>query len=196
MEPILLYSTYCPYSKDLLTNLRKLSDVYNAFNVINMDTDKSTGKRPTIFYQLQKKYNLQSIPVLILRNGTQVIQGKDTLDWLMAVFNDKNQQEQEQEQEQEINPSRQNKDFQQVLQGFNENGMSDLATLTGHENLLNGQSSNLTSLYNTDSLWDGKDTVSESLDMNNTISYQELLAKKEAERKEFEEKFGHKTPIA
>ena len=59
-RPIILYSNYCPHSKNFLQLLLKHQELFDLFIRMNIDVDPSTKKRPQEFYKLEKMIGLSA----------------------------------------------------------------------------------------------------------------------------------------
>ena len=83
-KPILIYSDYCVYSSNFLKTLMKYPDLYNSFIRMNIDTDPSTKKRPTAFYQIQKVLDIKitKVPTLITPNAQYILSDVEAFKWL------------------------------------------------------------------------------------------------------------------
>lgn len=75
-KPILLYSSYCEHSNQLLNKLIKdYPSVFEEIIRINIDVSKETRKRPDLFYLIQENLGdrrVNSVPVLIVSNGPNI----------------------------------------------------------------------------------------------------------------------------
>ncbi len=72
-KPIIVYSTYCNYSMQLLEKLsNEYKKIYDKLVRMNIDVNPNTGKRPKIFIDIQTmiNYNIDRVPSLILEDGT------------------------------------------------------------------------------------------------------------------------------
>lgn len=73
-QPILVYSTYCNHSIQLLENLvtNHKETIYDKIIRMNIDVDPETNNRPKIFEEVQKLINkrIDKVPTLILEDTT------------------------------------------------------------------------------------------------------------------------------
>jgi hypothetical protein len=65
----------------------KHHELFDAFIRINIDADKSTKKRPSIFYDIQRELNIKilEVPTIITPGPEYVLPGADAFDWLEQI---------------------------------------------------------------------------------------------------------------
>lgn len=76
--PVLLYSPLCPDSVFVLENIPR--QVLDSIIVIDISIDKTSGKRPRVYYDIQDLFDntIKFVPALISPNKS-IVYGKDIL---------------------------------------------------------------------------------------------------------------------
>lgn len=83
-QPILLYSNYCEHSNNFILALRKNMELYSSFQLVNIDVDPKTRKRPDVLYQILNTLQLplKEVPTIIVENGEYMLSGVEAFKWL------------------------------------------------------------------------------------------------------------------
>jgi hypothetical protein len=83
-QPILLYSNYCEHSNNFILALRKNTELHSNFQIVNIDVDTKTNKRPAIVYDIQNtlQLSLKEVPTIIVENGEYMLSGAEAFKWL------------------------------------------------------------------------------------------------------------------
>jgi hypothetical protein len=81
---MLIYSNYCVYSNKFIEILQKHKELANSFNFLNIDVDPQTGRRPQLFYDIQKQlnFNIKEVPTILLNDGEYILAGEEAFKWL------------------------------------------------------------------------------------------------------------------
>lgn len=84
---LLIYSNYCNHSQKFAQILSQHPEILSQFEHINIDVDTRTGKRPSIFYDIQHKldHHITEVPTIIVDNGQYVLSGEEAFKWLDYV---------------------------------------------------------------------------------------------------------------
>lgn len=90
-HPILFFSTFCNYCEQFVAALDN-NGLSNVFKYINIDVDPETGSRPSIFYDIQSKLqlNITEVPTIVLKEGEYVLAGEEAFKWLQFQLENKN----------------------------------------------------------------------------------------------------------
>lgn len=85
---ILIYSNFCPHSKQLYNMLNENS-LTNQYRLIPIDADPKTKRRPMQFYEIQKllNVNITSVPTIIVDNAKYVLTGSEAFKYVTHTIN-------------------------------------------------------------------------------------------------------------
>lgn len=90
-NPILIYSKYCDHSSNFLQSLMKNKEIYDEFNLLDIDVDPATKKRPQMFFKIQQQLNkkITRVPCIIVKTSDSILtlSDKDAFQWLDFQIN-------------------------------------------------------------------------------------------------------------
>ena len=81
--PILLYSSLCPFSKQLLDNIPE--HVLEKIIIVNIDRHPTTKDRPRVYYDIQELFQnrITVVPTLVM-SEEKILQGRQVFDWVKS----------------------------------------------------------------------------------------------------------------
>lgn len=85
-SPILLVSTFCKHSVDIVDLMKTDSKKFNDIILLKIDIDPVTKKRPQAYYDIQNivEWSIKSVPTIVTKDAKEILSGEQVFEWVNA----------------------------------------------------------------------------------------------------------------